>query len=99
MEIMRRAAVERSGTGRPPVRYVIVLTKVDKASKKELTATRRDVDRAVQELAKTFPQAETETENSGGAVGMDVAIVETSATARTGREQMWKLIMKLLAER
>lgn len=97
MEIMRRAAVERAGTGRPPVRYVIVLTKVDKASKKELTATRRDVDRTVQELVKTFPQAETE--NSGGAVGMDVAIVETSATARTGREHMWKLIMKLLAER
>lgn len=98
MEIMRRAAVERAGTGRPPVRYVIVLTKVDKASKKELTATRRDVDRAVQELVKTFPQAETESSGSG-TVGMDVAIVETSATARTGREQMWKLIMKLLAER
>lgn len=100
---MRRAAVERASTGRPAVRYVIVLTKIDKASKKELAATRKDVDRAFRELLVTFPQPVTDPGASSNEVSIssanEVTIVETSATTRTGRDHMWKLILKLLTER
>ena len=154
MEIMRRAAVERAQTGRPAVRYVVVLTKVDKASAKQLAATRRDVARACRQLLETLPAPSPTAEpaggdstsrdhssgrqlletlpapsptaepaggsisrdhSSGGSSGNngssgsidsscnsnnvnEVTIVETSAITRTGRDHMWKLILKLLAE-
>ena len=40
---MKRASIERMQTGKLPALYIVVLTKVDKASAKELTNTRQAV--------------------------------------------------------
>ena len=55
MELMRRAALDRREAGRVRVKYVIVLTKTDKAGKKALKMTRDAVYKSVAELITSLP--------------------------------------------
>ena len=77
MELMRRAALERREAGRAPVKYVIVLTKTDKAGKKALKMTRDAVYKSVAELITSLPdknespsEAESEADTDAGVTGV-----------------------------
>lgn len=43
MDLVSRASVEREAAGRPPIQYVVVLTKVDKASSTMVKRTKEAV--------------------------------------------------------
>ena len=101
IEIMNRASLERVQTGKLPVQYIVVLTKVDKASAKALTSTRQAV---LNKMSKpnTLPiQSNNNSNNNDSSKNRknSVRIIETSSTERIGREQLWQIILKLLEER
>ena len=86
---MRRAAQERSESNRPPVKYCIVLTKIDKAQKKELMATRKDIEAVLKAGLNITDRSDL--------FLSQVSVMETSATARIGREVLWKKIINIVS--
>lgn len=89
IDIMKRASAERSQSGRLPVQYVVILTKVDKASAKSLQSTRQ----AVMNLYDTISEINTPTPASAAAGAVDKnrpsavdTAVATADTASSGRD-------------
>ena len=130
---MRGAEAERAEKGRPPVQYVVVLTKIDKATPKQLSASRRDVLAAFSSPAAAVggplapsPGVAPHTDTGGdeedylAACADDpepreasqgdisalkpgaprvVRIVESSASTREGRDDLWRTVLELLRDR
>lgn len=121
---MKKAAAERNQYNRPPVAYVVVLTKIDKATTKALTSTRKAVSDIYHYNNNVNNDNDENNQINGGElnkINMNtlikdnssnrnhnthnnksnsfMMIVETSATERVGREQLWEIILKILDDR
>ena len=82
MELMRRAALERREAGRVPVKYVIVLTKTDKAGKKALKMTRDAVHKSVAELITSLPDKTESPSDADATSGTNIdAVAGVTASA------------------
>ena len=75
MNIVQRSLTNRSNEH---FKYVIIITKADKASKKDLTNSLNDVAKFTQEI---FQEK-----------AVDIPIIVTSAYDKMGREDVWKLL-------
>ncbi len=75
MNIVQRSLTNRSNQH---FKYVIIITKADKASKKDLTNSLNDVAKVTQEI---FQEK-----------AVDIPIIVTSAYDKMGREDVWKLL-------
>ena len=76
MELMRRAALERREAGRVPVKYVIVLTKTDKAGKKALKMTRDAVYKSVAELITSLPDKNEQHSDADAITDTETGVID-----------------------
>ena len=102
IDIASRAAAVRQADGRPPFLYTVVLTKVDKAGEKQLRQTEKDVRAGLAEGQGVGVDGSVGGSGGagGGAGGVSgggaVSVLKTSATARIGRDDVWKLLQGVL---
>jgi GTP-binding protein EngB required for normal cell division len=95
MEIMKRADQERMNCKLQRVKYIVVLTKVDKASREMVATTRLAVQKACSDKIDSEIIISNEKDKNDDD-GVTMEIIETSVTEKIGRESLWKIILKTL---
>lgn len=107
------ALKERQERETTPFRYVFVLTKADKVDKKQLSASFKEVQSAIQGFTENSPYSTHSSTHSSAAVGFgtsdvgvgfgDVGVysgvgaIVTSAVDRSGAEEVWEVIHNAVA--
>lgn len=100
------AARERAERETPAFRYVFLLTKADKVENMRLSASLREVQRAVLGITSNSSavpslsaSATVEGQLRSGSGGSDanVGVIVTSVVDRSGAEEVWELIHHAVA--
>lgn len=87
LQLVKRALQERREAGKPAFRFVVILTKMDKAKRANTAAIQRTVEAALRNEEFTNRGEKEENMEAGG-----VSVIETSAVSKEGRDALWKVL-------